>query len=396
MSLGQRISAYRKELGLSQEALGEKLGVSRQAVSKWETDVASPDMENLLALARVFGVSVAELTGTEEPPPPPPKPARRTWLIVLLVLAGLTAALLLTMLLSYSAYSSGGSSQVISPPEQSVEETIPSPAPQTDFALLWYGSDGDEEFLELGEQAVLFPFGTTLELTEPAEVWNTDFGSMTGHRADCGSVIVAYHHIKEETDRDVIWCLSTMVSGVRTPRGVHPGSTKQQVLDAYGDRLVYCFKETGGYSLVEHDYYYTFQTPETGGASLQLFMKDGLVAAIRAEHMAELGSEAFSPDGISRFPLKDGEPDFSQRQEPEQETLSDARRVYIARERLRTDNNLSAEEEYQCRREILALAPTMDWAEFALCAGEGQGETAVRELTAWLEAQNAVSGSQAP
>ena len=116
MSLGQRISAYRKDLGLSQEALGEKLGVSRQAVSKWETDVASPDMENLLALARLFGVSVAELTGTEEPPPPPPKPARRTLLIVLLVLAGLTAALLLTMLLSYSAYSSIGSSQVVSPP----------------------------------------------------------------------------------------------------------------------------------------------------------------------------------------------------------------------------------------------------------------------------------------
>ena len=219
---------------------------------------------------------------------------------------------------------------------------------------------------------------------------------MTGHRADCGNVIVAYHHINEDTDRDVIQCLSSMVSGVRTPRGVHPGSTKQQVLDAYGDRLIYCFKETGGYSLVEHDYYYAFQTPESGGASLQLFMKDGLVAAIRAEHMAELGSEAFAPDGISRFPLKDGEPDYSRRQEPEQESLSDARRVYIAWEQLRTDNNLSAEEEYQCRREILSLAPAMDWAEFALCTGEGQGETAVQELTAWLEEQNADSGLQAP
>jgi len=41
-TLGQKISAGRKQLGLSQEALGEKLGVSRQAISKWESDAAIP------------------------------------------------------------------------------------------------------------------------------------------------------------------------------------------------------------------------------------------------------------------------------------------------------------------------------------------------------------------
>lgn len=61
MTLGQRITQYRKQLGVSQEELGARLGVSRQAVSKWETGAATPDMENLLALAREFGVSVAEL-----------------------------------------------------------------------------------------------------------------------------------------------------------------------------------------------------------------------------------------------------------------------------------------------------------------------------------------------
>ena len=40
MTLGQRIVTYRKQLGISQEALGERLGVSRQAVSKWETGVS--------------------------------------------------------------------------------------------------------------------------------------------------------------------------------------------------------------------------------------------------------------------------------------------------------------------------------------------------------------------
>ena len=49
MTLGQRISLYRKKLNISQEALGARLGVSRQAVSKWETDQSVPDVNNLLA-----------------------------------------------------------------------------------------------------------------------------------------------------------------------------------------------------------------------------------------------------------------------------------------------------------------------------------------------------------
>ena len=61
MTLGERIASHRRALGISQEELGARLGVSRQAVSKWETSAAVPDMENLLALSREFGVSVAEL-----------------------------------------------------------------------------------------------------------------------------------------------------------------------------------------------------------------------------------------------------------------------------------------------------------------------------------------------
>lgn len=62
MTLGQRISLYRKKLNISQEELGARLGVSRQAVSKWETDLSAPDLNNLIGLARELGVSVAELT----------------------------------------------------------------------------------------------------------------------------------------------------------------------------------------------------------------------------------------------------------------------------------------------------------------------------------------------
>ena len=67
LTMGQRIAQERKRLGLSQEALGEKTGVSRQAISKWEADGAVPEIDKLIALSRLFGVSVGWLLGVEEP-----------------------------------------------------------------------------------------------------------------------------------------------------------------------------------------------------------------------------------------------------------------------------------------------------------------------------------------
>lgn len=58
MSIGQRISELRKSNALSQEYVAERLGVTRQAVSKWETDLSAPDTYNLIALAELFDVSV--------------------------------------------------------------------------------------------------------------------------------------------------------------------------------------------------------------------------------------------------------------------------------------------------------------------------------------------------
>ena len=58
-----RLAQMRKDRGLSQEELAEKLGISRQAVSKWERAEASPDTDNLLTLAQLYGVSLDELLG---------------------------------------------------------------------------------------------------------------------------------------------------------------------------------------------------------------------------------------------------------------------------------------------------------------------------------------------
>lgn len=66
MTIGNRISELRKQKNYSQEYLAEILGVSRQAVSKWEQDKSSPDTQNLIALAELLGVSVEFLaTGKE-------------------------------------------------------------------------------------------------------------------------------------------------------------------------------------------------------------------------------------------------------------------------------------------------------------------------------------------
>lgn len=57
MKLGNKIYSCRKKAGLSQEALAEKIGVSRQAISKWEIGTAVPELENLATLAQLFGVT---------------------------------------------------------------------------------------------------------------------------------------------------------------------------------------------------------------------------------------------------------------------------------------------------------------------------------------------------
>ena len=67
MTLGQRIQELRKKQGLSQEALGEKLGVSRQSISRWEMDGAVPEVDKLIALSKLFGVSLNDLLRVEEP-----------------------------------------------------------------------------------------------------------------------------------------------------------------------------------------------------------------------------------------------------------------------------------------------------------------------------------------
>lgn len=69
MNIGERIMALRKEKSISQSELAKRLNVSRQAVSKWEQGVSSPDTERLIRLAEILGTEVEYLaTGTHPEP----------------------------------------------------------------------------------------------------------------------------------------------------------------------------------------------------------------------------------------------------------------------------------------------------------------------------------------
>lgn len=61
VEIANKLVKLRKQLGLSQEGLAEKIGVSRQAVSKWERSESSPDTDNLIALSKIYGISIDEM-----------------------------------------------------------------------------------------------------------------------------------------------------------------------------------------------------------------------------------------------------------------------------------------------------------------------------------------------
>ena len=65
-SLGERITHYRKKIGLTQEGLAEKCSVSAQAVSKWENDITAPDITLIAPLAELFKITCDELLGVQK------------------------------------------------------------------------------------------------------------------------------------------------------------------------------------------------------------------------------------------------------------------------------------------------------------------------------------------
>ena len=146
MTLGQRIQELRKQSNLSQEALGEKLGVSRQAVSRWEMDGAVPEVDKLIAMGRLFGVDLNDLLQVAQPGPAgegeaqapapeeaPLRPARRRWLLPALALL----ALGLVVLIFSFWWTTGELGDRLTALESRVEELEARPAAAPRIADAW-------------------------------------------------------------------------------------------------------------------------------------------------------------------------------------------------------------------------------------------------------------------
>ena len=88
MEFNDRILQARKIRGLSQENLAELIGVSRQAVSKWETGEAMPDLEKLITLCRVLELDMEYLALGKQPVAPAPAPHKPRWWIAAVLAAG--------------------------------------------------------------------------------------------------------------------------------------------------------------------------------------------------------------------------------------------------------------------------------------------------------------------
>lgn len=383
MDLGTYIQQLRKERGISQEALAEQVGVSRQAVGKWEQGLSYPSTENLLALSQIFGVSADTLIGMTPAAPAPKKRPSPLWLIPLA---------LLFLVIGWA----------LPHPSARPVEPIPTPAPSKppvaetgEFSLLRL-TEGGWEYLLPGRQKEAFPFGTSLLPTAMEEVHKLDYRFGVLHDVPCGEVSLSYTTHPEGPWIDLV---TTIVPGWETPRGIAVGSTEEDLMAAYGDTLIYVVKDRGWDILCPHDYqyYYTAQSPEdyapdaTVGATLIFYMKTGRVAGLELRAHDDSGGEYMKVDNIFRFPVKDGRPDFSLRKEPERQEVTGTWAVYQALHRLIKDRNLSEEETYQDRLTLFGNLPQMDWLEYA-SMGEYQKEYwTVMELLDWIWDQEVIS-----
>ena len=123
MTLGENLRLLRREKGLSQEQVAQTLFVTRQTISKWENDQAEPGIDNLKALAELYGVTLDRLVGAE-PTEPSAEPAAASsislrppktrsgpylfWIALLLIGTGLSALWPLIASTALDAGNNGG------------------------------------------------------------------------------------------------------------------------------------------------------------------------------------------------------------------------------------------------------------------------------------------------
>lgn len=150
VGMKERLIRLRQEQGLSQSGLAEALGVSRQAVSRWETGAAMPSAENLLCLSRLYGVPMDELIRGEEAEPeqkaeapagtqdaPKGDRALRRWRAAALVLAAVCVLLAGTVFYMAAVQDKDAAEEVVMYEDIAADSIDDSEIREFDFETGW-------------------------------------------------------------------------------------------------------------------------------------------------------------------------------------------------------------------------------------------------------------------
>jgi len=394
MTLGERLQELRRQNGLSQETLAEKLNVSRQAVSKWETGLSNPDTENLIRLAGLYGTTVDDLIGakTENTPSKPrrQKPQAKK-AIVIAVFVIISAAIICAGILAFlnrnkdNPTDDNGSSVTAS-------STVDGEAVPGDYTLCWENKDtGTEYTLEIGPQEGTYPWNT--DLTGSGSSFTSgDMPGVAFYNVGCSDIMISYSQIAD-TGKEVLTTMSTASRKYATPRGVRVGDTETELIYAYGDELLIEPKAySGADDFCTYDSLYAYTSEKEYYGYIVFYILDGQISGIEA-NLNDDGGPAYYVDNIFTFPLKNGKPDYSNKQDPEQETLSKERKVYVA---LHTLLNYSIpEDDALLYREIIFSGlRNIDWIEYGKLGGENQEAETIEELFNWIDSQDKLTAEE--
>lgn len=168
MNRPEQIREARERLGMTQEALAERLDVSRQAVSKWEMGVCEPNLENLQALSQLLGV---EFAGT----PPADAPNKNPWKLLSLALSCLLLAALLALGSAVLPRNAPEDPGTPAPPQDIPEDASGSAGDAPSITgIAFFDTDGTPLHPDLGDGWLHFEAGGSIIMTVSFQDSTTD------------------------------------------------------------------------------------------------------------------------------------------------------------------------------------------------------------------------------
>lgn len=391
--LGERIQELRKQVNLSQEALGEKLNVSRQAVSKWETGLSNPDTENLIRLAEIFKISVDELAGSKSSETAAAVnhlPKKRATRLFRILAAAVILMIIVAAAIWYGTYlgSRADTDTAVNKPSSSdaAAEAL------NEYILNW-AEDGSKtrQVLAIGEQNGVFPWNTPLSGNNTFHL-SGDMPGVEWHTAVCKDIEINYSR-NIETGKEFIGSMRTTSPQYKTPRGIKVSDTEAELIAEYGDALLVrpeTYSETDDFCIYNSLYAFTIENDVCN--FVVFYVLDGRISGIEVIAAVD-GGPAYYADNVNTFHLLNGKPDYSKRQEPELETLSKERKVYVALQTL-LNHSMTEEDASAYRKTIFNGLRFIDWTKYGKLGEAGNEFETIQELLSWIDAQETFTDAE--